>query len=281
MRTIICYIIIFTAILSKDLTASPSSFNQFFIDAAGKAKPSVITIMIYDKIVNGKETNYQRVAYGAGTIISKNGYIVTNNHVLSKGNYYQVFDQDGSMIRLQKFKSGEEYLTDTKTDIAIMKIYNQDKIEFQAIDFADSNNLSEGEWVLAIGNPFGLKQSITSGIVSSKGRDNIGFTDIEDFIQTDTPINPGNSGGPLINLYGKLVGINTAIRTDSGTFQGVSFAIPANIVRQVCSDLMKHGRVRRGWLGFIVKEKKIDSQQGDPSVEILSVIRRSDRKSVV
>ena len=133
---------------------------------------------------------------------------------------------------------------------------------------------------MAIGNPFGLRLSITSGIVSYKGRSNIGFVDIEDFIQTDVPINPGNSGGPLINLKGKLVGINTAIRTDSGTYQGVSFAIPSNIIKFVCSELIKHGRVRRGWLGFLVKEKKFHNPNYYSKIKIMSIIKNSPAESI-
>ena len=109
----------------------------------------------------------------------------------------------------------------------------------------------------------------------SKGRDNIGFADIEDFIQTDVPINPGNSGGPLINLEGKLVGINTAIRSESGGFQGISFAIPSNLVKRVCHDLVRHGRVRRGWIGFLVKEARRGIGNEDSSLSILSVMRNS------
>jgi serine protease Do len=126
------------------------------------------------------------------------------------------------------------------------------------IEFEDKK-VFPGQWVMAIGNPFGLQQSVTAGVVSSLGRSDIGFADIEDYIQTDVPINPGNSGGPLISLDGKLIGINTAIRTQSGGYQGISFAIPAFIVKQVVGELVQYGRVRRGWLGFLVQEKMINN----------------------
>jgi len=173
------------------------------------------------------------------------------------------------------FNNGKYYLSDHKTDLAVLKLDNREGEQFIPLKLADSNNLNEGEWVIAIGNPYGLKQSITAGIVSSKGRDNIGFTDIEDFIQTDVSINPGNSGGPLVNLNGEMVGINTAIRSASGGFQGISFAIPSNIVKQVCFDLTSFGRVKRGWLGFVAREKSLSQNKENKSVEIHSVIRNS------
>ena len=137
-----------------------------------------------------------------------------------KGDQYQVMVRDSLPLALEKFENGEYYLADPKTDLALLKIKDDDRAQIRPIAFGDSNKLSEGEWVLAIGNPYGLRQTITSGIVSSKGRDNIGFADIEDFIQTDVPINPGNSGGPLINLDGRLVGINTAITVRVGRVPG-------------------------------------------------------------
>jgi len=138
------------------------------------------------------------------------------------------------------------------------------------IEFEDKK-VSPGQWVMAIGNPFGLQQSVTAGVVSSLGRSDIGFADIEDYIQTDVPINPGNSGGPLISLDGKLIGINTAIRTQSGGYQGISFAIPAFIVKQVVGELVQYGRVRRGWLGFLVQEKMINNDS-QVHVEIISIV---------
>jgi serine protease Do len=258
---------------AKLLYADISEFNTYFIDAARKAKPSVVNINVYEVPQKNKGSLTVKIGYGSGTIISKNGYIVTNHHVLNKGNFYNVILNNGSECDLQLLANGKYYIKDEKTDLAVIKINENEISRIDIIPAENSDNLKEGEWVIAIGNPYGLRQSITSGIVSSKGRNDIGFADIEDFIQTDVPINPGNSGGPLINLYGKLVGINTAIRTISGGYQGISFAIPSNIVLQVCSELIKYGRVRRGWLGFLAKERKI-SGTGN-IVEILSVIENS------
>ncbi len=257
------------------LYADPSGFNQYFIDASNKAKPSVVNISAYEKRTKGSGEKLVRVSYGTGTIISKHGFVVTNHHVVKKGNFFKALCSDGKTYDMQLFDNDKYYLSDNKTDIAVLKMDNNDGSIFTPVKFGDSNLLDEGEWVLAIGNPYGLRQSITAGIVSSKGRDNIGFTDIEDFIQTDVSINPGNSGGPLINLKGEMVGINTAIRSGSGGFQGISFAIPSNIVRQVCYELTEFGRVRRGWLGLIARERDFSHNSDKKIVEIVSVIRNS------
>jgi len=253
--------------------STPVDFNRYFVEAAQKARPSVVNIVIYQK--QKKEKDYKRTAFASGTIISKKGYIVTNYHVVSKGNFFRVKLHNGQSYELSRFKNGKFYLADPKTDIALMKFSGPDEINVTPIEFADSSVLRQGEWVMAVGNPYGLSLSVTSGIVSSSGRDNLGFADIEDFIQSDVPINPGNSGGPLVNLQGTLVGINTAIRTVSGGFQGISFAIPSNIVKQVCDELIQHGRVRRGWFGFLVREKPDNAVRENSRVEVLSVIKNS------
>jgi len=265
-------------LFSSAAAAATVDFNAACINAADSVRNSVVSISIYEKREDGKNGNYRKVAYGSGTIID-DGYVVTNYHVVMKGDYFQVLFNDGVQVQLEKFRNGKYYLADQKTDIALLKVRSFDGSTLRPVVFADSNRLSGGEWVLAVGNPYGLRQTITSGIVSSKGRDNIGFADIEDFIQTDVSINPGNSGGPLINLEGRLVGINTAIRSDSGGFQGISFAIPSNLVKQVCRELIRHGRVRRGWIGFLVKEehKGLDRERG--YLKIISVIRNSPAES--
>ncbi len=265
-------------LFSSAAAAATIDFNAACINAADSVRNSVVSISIYEKREDGKNGNYRKVAYGSGTIID-DGYVVTNYHVVMKGDYFQVLFNDGVQVQLEKFRNGKYYLADQKTDIALLKVRSFDGSTLRPVVFADSNRLSGGEWVLAVGNPYGLRQTITSGIVSSKGRDNIGFADIEDFIQTDVSINPGNSGGPLINLEGRLVGINTAIRSDSGGFQGISFAIPSNLVKQVCRELIRHGRVRRGWIGFLVKEehKGLDRERG--YLKIISVIRNSPAES--
>jgi len=268
-------LIIFSLFFTSVVFADSEKFNNYFINAASIAKPSVVNIVAYEKIGKDGKVKLSRISYGTGTIISKTGFIVTNYHVVKRGDFFKAVCSDGTTYELQLFQNGKYYLSDYKTDLAVLKLDNTEGKKFTPLKLADSNSLSEGEWVIAIGNPYGLKQSITAGIVSSKGRDNIGFTDIEDFIQTDVSINPGNSGGPLINLNGEMVGINTAIRSASGGFQGISFAIPSNIVKQVCFDLTSYGRVKRGWLGFVAREKSFSQNKDSRSVEVLSVIRNS------
>jgi serine protease Do len=267
-------ILIIFFLIPAFLFSNPGSFNRYFVNASGIARVSAVNILVYKKSVQKGEQVLLQTSYGTGTIISGNGYIVTNHHVVKKGDFFKVVSTSGTVYETVRFSNGEYYLSDLKTDLALLKIENDSRESLIPVKFGDSNKLNEGEWVIAVGNPYGLKQSITAGIVSSKGRDNVGFTDIEDFIQTDVSINPGNSGGPLVNLYGELVGINTAIRTASGGFQGISFAIPSNIVKQVCSDLIALGRVRRGWVGFIARERSLAGREGG-AVEIISVIKNS------
>ena len=256
--------------ISSNVFAGSDEINRIFIEAAGNVKNSVVNIIIYEKSGN---KSIKKIAYGSGTIISKSGYIVTNYHVMKKGNYCKIINSSGETFNFEKI-NGKLFIADQKTDIAVLKIANQGSEDFIPVKFADSNKIEEGEWVLAIGNPYGLRQSVTSGIISSKGRDSIGFADIEDFIQTDASINPGNSGGPLVDLNGNVVGINTAIRTNSGGYQGISFAIPSNIVKLVSDELIKHGRVRRGWLGFLANERK-SIPAGKNEISVISVISKS------
>ncbi len=234
----------------------------------------MVNIIIYKSSPGTGQKRFSKTGYGSGTIITRSGYIVTNHHVVRKGNYYQVIHHNGEESEARPFDGGRLFLADEKTDLAVIKIDPASR-ELHPASFDDSDTLMEGEWVIAIGNPYGLRQSITAGIVSSTGRSDVGFADIEDFIQTDVPINPGNSGGPLINMQGKLVGINTAIRTVSGGYQGISFAIPSNIVSKVCRELIRHGRVRRGWLGFLVRERQFHGNVERKIVEIISVIKDS------
>ena len=177
-------------------------------------------------------------------IISEDGYIITNNHVV----------EDSSDIRVA-LVSGEEYPatvvgTDPATDIAVLKV---DRTGLPAIVLGDSSVLEVGDSVLAVGNPFGIGQTVTLGIVSGLGRAGMGIVDYEDFIQTDASINPGNSGGALIDVLGRLIGINTAILSRSGGNQGVGFAVPINIARNVMEQIIEHGHVTRGYLGIYIQ----------------------------
>jgi len=233
------------------------------VDKAGKA---VVSIQVFTV----EKGHYQKVGYASGTIISSKGFVVTNYHVVAKGTVYQVNLCDGTECDVEPFADGSLFKSDEKTDIALLKVKPPLGLPLTPIEFEDKK-VSPGQWVMAIGNPFGLQQSVTAGVVSSLGRSDIGFADIEDYIQTDVPINPGNSGGPLISLDGKLIGNNTAIRTQSGGYQGISFAIPAFIVKQVVGELVQYGRVRRGWLGFLVQEKMINNDS-QVHVEIISIV---------
>jgi serine protease Do len=182
---------------------------------------------------------------GTGVIVSADGHIVTNNHVVGQANEIRVTLSDDRTFDARVIGRDE------KTDLAVLKIEASGLLPAQ---LGDSDAINVGEWVLAIGSPFGLSYTVTAGIVSAKGRANVGITDYEDFIQTDAAINPGNSGGPLVNLNGEVVGINTAIFSRSGGYQGIGFAIPAAMVRQVMDSIIRDGKVVRGWLGVVIQE---------------------------
>ncbi len=182
---------------------------------------------------------------GSGVIVSSDGYILTNNHVVEQAEEIRV-----TLIDRRTFRA-KVIGVDPKTDLALIKINEKG---LPTIPWGNSDALRVGEFVLAIGNPFGLSHTVTMGIVSALGRANVGIADYEDFIQTDAAINPGNSGGPLVNTKGELIGINTAIFSRSGGYQGIGFAVPSNMARMVMQQLMKKGRVIRGWLGVTIQE---------------------------
>lgn len=186
----------------------------------------------------------KRTSLGSGVIISKDGYIVTNNHVVENAETINV--------RLTNFEEYDAKVIgrDPKTDLALLKIAPKNGLP--TTSFGDSEKLRVGDWVMAIGNPFGFEQTVTAGIVSGKGR-SIGSGPYENFIQTDASINPGNSGGPLFNLQGEMVGINSAIYSRSGGNIGIGFAIPANMAKNVINQLKKNGTVVRGWLGVMIQ----------------------------
>lgn len=192
---------------------------------------------------NGDGTRqYEQVGTGSGVIISSDGYIVTNNHVIDNASDIEV-----TLNNQKKFKA-RLIGTDKTDDIALLKI----DIDFELpyLPFADSDYVKVGEWVLAVGNPYNLTSTVTAGIVSAKGRDLEGNRNIESFIQTDAAVNPGNSGGALVNTRGELIGINTAITSRTGSFIGYSFAVPSNIARKVVDDLLEFGSVQEAVLGI-------------------------------
>jgi len=182
---------------------------------------------------------------GSGVIVGADGVIVTNNHVVAQAEKIRVALKDGRELEAKLVGS------DPKSDVAVLRV---DAKDLPAIAVADSSKIRVGDLVLAIGNPFGIGQTVTMGIISAVGRANIGITDYEDFIQTDAAINPGNSGGALVTMDGLLVGINTAIVSRSGGYQGIGFAIPSNMAMQVKDSILKHGKVIRGWLGVAIQD---------------------------
>ncbi|MBZ5557217.1 MAG: trypsin-like peptidase domain-containing protein [Acidobacteriia bacterium] len=204
-----------------------------------------------DDDVFGQPRDRRSLSLGSGVIISADGYIVTNNHVIGENVRATVTDVTATLPDKREVK-GRIVGTDPATDIALVKV---NVTGLPAVAWGDSSQLKVGEWVLAIGSPFQLSQTVTAGIVSATGRAQLGFADYEDFIQTDAAINPGNSGGALVNTRGELVGINTGIYSESGGYQGIGFAVPSNLAKKVVDDLMKYGEVRRGSIGYIGIEK--------------------------
>jgi serine protease Do len=181
---------------------------------------------------------------GSGVIVSPDGYVVTNNHVLGEGRIREV-----TVALADKRELPAEIVgVDTWTDLAVLKVNARG---LPVIPWGDSSKLKVAEWVMAIGNPYQLNETVTVGIVSALGRANVGISQYEDFIQTDAAINPGNSGGALVNNRGELIGINTAIFSQTGGYQGIGFAVPSNLARRIVDELIKHGTVRRGSIGFM------------------------------
>lgn len=210
-----------------------SPFNQFFHDFLGQIPEQ------------------ERHALGTGFILSRKGYVVTNNHVIDGADEIVVKTSDG------KEHDAELIGNDAKLDVALLKIKAKG---LQAVSLADSDKLRVGDWVVAIGNPFGLEQTVTAGIVSARGRV-IGSGPYDDFIQTDAAINPGNSGGPLFNTKGEVVGINTAIYSRSGGNNGIGFAIPINLVHSIFDELRKTGHVQRARLGVAIRDVDKDTMK--------------------
>jgi Do/DeqQ family serine protease len=189
---------------------------------------------------------------GSGVIVSEDGFVLTNNHVVAgESGRISLRQLPAVSVALADKREVEAKIVgvDPATDLALLKI---DAGRLPTIPWGDSSKLKVAEWVLAIGNPFQLNQTVTLGIVSALGRNNVGISAYEDFIQTDAAINPGNSGGALVNARGELVGINTAIFSQSGGYQGIGFAVPSNLARRIVSDLTQYGEVRRGSIGTVM-----------------------------
>lgn len=224
-----------------------------------------------------EQYSYPRIGSGSGVIISPDGYIVTNNHVVADADEVEVSLYDKRVFKATVLG------TDPSTDIAVIKVPETD---LPAIKYGNSDKVNVGEWVLAVGNPFNLTSTVTAGIVSAKGRNiNLlgGGSNIESFIQTDAAVNPGNSGGALVNVKGELIGINTAIASRTGQYAGYSFAVPVNIAKKVVDDIITYGEVQRGFIGVsisnvtpeIAKENNLDKISG---VKIESIMDNSAAK---
>lgn len=188
----------------------------------------------------GGQQSQEQVGTGSGVIISEDGYIVTNNHVVKDASEIEI------TLNNKKSYTAKLIGTDSKMDIALLKINADEKLPYTV--FANSDSVKIGEWVLAVGNPYNLTSTVTAGIVSAKAR-NLDSSGIQSFIQTDAAVNPGNSGGALVNTHGQLIGINTMISSPTGSYTGYSFAIPSNIARKIIEDIMEFGNVQRGILG--------------------------------
>ena len=231
-----------------------------------------------DDDVFGSPRDRRSLSLGSGVVISADGYIVTNNHVIGE-NVRSTATEVTATLPDKREVRGKIIGTDPATDIALVKV---NVTGLPAVAWGDSSQLKIGEWVLAIGSPFQLSQTVTAGIISATGRANMGFAAYEDFIQTDAAINPGNSGGALINTRGELVGINTGIFSQSGGYQGIGFAVPSNLAKKVIDDLMKFGSVRRGRIADVTFEaltERYAQQLGAPSTNgalVTSMQRRSD-----
>ena len=275
---------------TPDVTKRPSGGPYSYAMAVDKASPAVVNINtakvvtvrphpffndpVFRQFFGGQDDlisprKHVESSLGSGVIMSDQGYIVTNHHVIQGADAIQVSLQDGRMVQAKVVGS------DPETDIAVLKI---DLKNLPVITLGHSDNLRVGDVVLAIGNPFGVGQTVTMGIVSATGRNKLGINTFENFIQTDAAINPGNSGGALVDAEGNLVGINTAMFSRSGGYQGIGFAIPTSLAESIMEDVLKHGRAVRGWLGVeaqaitpqIAKALELDKTGG---VVVVGVVR--------
>lgn len=272
---------------SKD-EAPALDFRRGFSSVASKATPAVVFIQVEKQVPVGSMQSYnnpfdffgedfnerffgqpygngrmpqrrgrqpqqmfKQTGQGSGFLISKDGFILTNTHVVGDMDKITVKLADGREFKAKRIGA------DPKTEVALIKIEG-DNLPFLAI--GNPSKLQTGEWVIAIGNPFGLKETLTVGVVSAKGRSNIGIADYEDFIQTDAAINPGNSGGPLLNVDGDVVGINTAIYSRSGGYMGIGFAVPIDMAMNIKDQLVASGKVTRGYIGVVLNPGEVTEE---------------------
>lgn len=271
--------------------------SKAFTEVAKKAVPAVVAVQVEQTVSSGMENSpfddefFRRffgpqfrpqqpqkekriTGQGSGFIISSDGYILTNNHVVAEAEKITVVLKDGRKLEAKKIG------TDPDSDVALIKVEGKD---FPTIEIGDSDALEIGEWVIAVGNPFGLSETVTVGIVSAKGRQ-VGITDggYEDFIQTDAAINPGNSGGPLLDIDGKAIGMNSAIISQSGGYMGIGLAIPINMAMAVKEQLLTSGKVTRGYIGITMNPEGLTPElaesfgyKGENGILITEVLEES------
>ena len=263
------------ALSGNDETDLLDRSSKAFVSVVKKAKPAVVHIRVEKSIKSGgydqnmeemfnnpffehffgpqfrqnpnmPQRKQKQEGQGSGFIISQDGYILTNNHVVDSADSITVILSDH-----REFKA-KVIGTDPQTDVAMIQI--KDGGSLPVLPMGDSDALEVGEWAIAIGNPFGLDQTVTVGVISAKGRSRVGINEYENFIQTDAAINPGNSGGPLLNAHGEVIGINSALFSRTGGYMGIGFAIPINMVKAIQTQLHDNGKVTRGWLGVAIQD---------------------------
>lgn len=260
-----------------DVRASAAELQNMFGEAADAVMPSVVNISAekvisskfpfqfrfwdrdFDEFFKNLPGERKAPSLGSGVIVDSKGYVLTNNHVVNGADKFVVTLHDGT-----EYKGAEVKLvgTDARTDLAVLKVEADRSLP--AAELGSSDEVRVGDWVIAIGNPFGFEGTVTVGVISAKGRSNLSLREgasQQDFLQTDAAINPGNSGGPLLNLEGKVVGINTAISTGTGYSAGVGFAIPVDLAKTVFPQLIKKGKVERGWLGVYIQPLNSDMKE--------------------
>ncbi len=259
-------VFVFLALSVVCLASNASAQYPSFADLAEKLMPSVVNISSFTAPENSENLDEETgtsESLGSGFIIDKDGYIITNNHVIDKAESIQVTLSNNQKLEAKLIGK------DPKTDLALIKI--EAKTQLQPVTFGNSDKIRVGDWILAIGNPFGLGGSVTAGIVSAKSRD-IESGPYDNFIQTDAAINQGNSGGPMFNMNGEVIGISSAIFSTTGASQGIGFAIPVNLADWVIEQLKKFGTVKRGWIGIKIQPN---------SQEIASSLGISQNQGVV
>jgi len=252
---------------AQSQAALPSAFVEGFSEIVEKVGPAVVNVAVTSRGGSsrqlppgpfggppGRPPGGPGMSAGSGVVIDPRGYILTNNHVVEDANDITVTFYDGREIPATIVG------TDPKTDLAVIKVKIENE-QLPSITWGSYDSLRVGDVVLALGSPFGLKSSVSLGIISALGRGGVGITEYEDFIQTDAAINPGNSGGALINMEGKLIGINTAIFSRTGASEGVGFAIAVSIAKDISSSLIESGKVIRGWMGVAIQELTLALRQ--------------------